>query len=35
MSAKSKSVWGIILKSIGAVTTGLAEVFGVSSCIGR
>ena len=35
MSAKSKSVWGIILKSIVAVATALAGVFGLSSCIGR
>lgn len=35
MSAKSKSVWGIILKSIVAVVTALAGVFGLSSCIGR
>ena len=35
MSAKSKSVWGIILKSIVAVATALAGVFGLSSCIRR
>lgn len=35
MGAKSKSVWGIILKSIVAVATALAGVFGLSSCIGR
>ena len=35
MSAKSKSVWGIILKSIVEVATALAGVFGLSSCIGR
>lgn len=31
----AKSVWGIILKSIVAVATALAGVFGLSSCIGR
>lgn len=35
MSTKSKSVWGIVLKTIVAVATALAGVFGFSSCIGR
>ena len=35
MSTKSKSVWDIVLKTIVAVATALAGVFGFSSCIGR
>lgn len=35
MSTKSKSVWGIVLKTIVAVATAIAGVFGLSSCIGR
>ena len=33
MSTKSKSVWGIVLKVIITVTTALAGVFGITSCI--
>ena len=32
---KSKSVWGIVLKTIVAVATALAGVFGFSSFTGR
>ena len=35
MATKSKSVWGIVLKSIIAVANTLAGVFGLTSCMGR
>ncbi|WP_154656056.1 smalltalk protein [Bacteroides gallinarum] len=35
MNTKSKSVLGIILKSIVVVATALASVFGFTSCTGR
>lgn len=34
MNQNKKSVWGIVLKSIIAVATALAGVFGITSCIG-
>ena len=34
MAQTKKNVWSIVLKTIVAVATALAGVFGISSCIG-
>ncbi|MDY3789218.1 smalltalk protein [Bacteroides fluxus] len=33
MKEKSSSVWGIVLKVIIALSTALASVFGLNSCM--